>query len=49
MILKYFEAKNQRNFAKHKIPIPELATIFDNSFTAPTMDVPDVIHRQEEK
>ena len=30
------------NTRKHNIP--ELATIFENLFTAPTMDVPDVMH-----
>ena len=44
MTLEYDEVKNQKNLRKHKISIPELATIFDNPFTAPTMDVPDVMH-----
>ena len=44
MTLEYDERKNLRNLAKHHISIPELATIFDNPFTAPTMDVPDVMH-----
>ena len=44
MIIEYDEAKNRANIKKHHISIPELATIFDNPFTAPTMDVPDVMH-----
>ena len=44
MTLEYDEAKNILNIRKHHISIPELATIFDNPFTAPTMDVPDEMH-----
>ena len=44
MTLEYDEAKNILNIKNHHISIPELATIFDNPFTAPTMDVPDVMH-----
>ena len=48
MTLEYDEAKNRKNLAKHHISIPELATIFDNPFTAPTMDVPDEMHSEHE-
>ena len=46
---EYDEAKNQKNIRKHHISIPELATIFENPFIAPTMDVPDVMHSVTEK
>ena len=48
MTLEYDETKNQINLRKNHISIPELATIFDNPFTAPTMDVPDVMHSNTE-
>ena len=48
MTLEYDERKNQKSIKKHHIGIPELATIFDNPFTAPTMDVPDVKHSKKE-
>ena len=41
MTIEYHEPKNQKNIRKHHISIPELATIFDNPFSAPTMDVYD--------
>lgn len=49
MTLEYDERKNQKNLRKHHISIPELATIFDNPFTAPTMDVPDIMHSSTEQ
>ena len=48
MTLEYDEVKNQKNLRKAIISLiftDGLATIFDNPFTAPTMDVPDVMHR----
>ena len=47
--ITYDPSKNKANIRKHHISIPELATIFDNPFTAPTMDVPDVMHSGREK
>ena len=44
MIVEYDEKKNQRNLKKYHISIPELVTIFDNSFTIPKMDIPDKVH-----
>ena len=44
MTLEYDEAKNIINLRKHHISIPEWATIFENPFTAPTMDVLDEMH-----
>ena len=46
--VQYDEAKNQKNIRKHGISIPKLATIFETPFTAPTMDVPDVMHSSTE-
>lgn len=48
MTLEYDETKNQINLRKHKISIPELATIFNNPFIEPVMDIPDVEHSQRE-
>lgn len=49
MTIEFDLRKNRTNIRKHKISIPELATIFDNPFITPTMDVPDVVHSQYEK
>lgn len=49
MTLKYDDSKNQINLRKHHISIPELATVFNNPFIEPVMDIPDVKHSQREK
>lgn len=49
MTIIYDPRKNAKNLRKHHISIPELATIWSNPFTAPTMDVPDVMHSVSEK
>ncbi len=46
--IEYDPRKNRNNIRKHKISIPELATIFNNPFIAPIMDVPDVMHSDRE-
>lgn len=48
MLIEYDEAKNQKNIQKHKISMPELATIVTNPFIVPTIDIPDVNHSQIE-
>jgi uncharacterized DUF497 family protein len=47
--IEYDERKNQKNIWKHNISIPDLATIFENPFTSPVMDIPVVKHSQREK
>lgn len=42
--IEYDEAKNIINLRKHHISIPELATIWNNPFIAPMMDIPDKKH-----
>lgn len=49
MTIGYDERKNQKNIRKHKISIPELATIFENPFAPPEKDIPDVKHSNREK
>ncbi len=46
MKFEYDERKNQINLRKHKISIPELATIFNNPST--NVDIPDETHSQFE-
>lgn len=47
MKTEYDKHKNQANIRKHKISIPELATIFDNRLCPPLMDIPDIVHSTE--
>ena len=48
-LIEYDTHKNAINIRKHKISIPELATIFSNPFAPPAMDIPDVKNSQREK
>lgn len=49
MTIEYDEDKNQKNIKKHHISIPELATIFENMFIKPDMDIPDKKHSKVEQ
>ena len=49
MTIEYDPHKNFLNIRKHKISIPELATVFDNPFAPPVMDIPDKKHSQKER
>lgn len=48
MLIQFDESKNQKNIRKHKISIPELATIFNNPFAPPSRDIPDRKHSTHE-
>lgn len=49
MTIQYDEGKNQKNIRKHEISLLELATIYENPFISPTMNVLDVVYSVREK
>ena len=47
MVIQYNEGK--KNIRKHGVSLLALATIFENPFISPTMDVLDVVYSVREK